>query len=107
MDRTDEGLAAKLRMLLAHLDERQRRLLLGVEARGLGHGGIRRVARAAGVAEGTVSRGVAELDASACRPTPRLWRASSIPTATRVGVCHAAWPMVFSFGGLGGLTRVA
>jgi hypothetical protein len=63
MDRTDDGLAAKLRVLLAHLDERQRRLLLGAEARALGHGGIRRVARAAGVAEGTVSRGVAELEA--------------------------------------------
>lgn len=63
MDRTDGGLAAKLRTLLPHLDERQRRLLLGAEARVLGHGGIRRVARAAGVAEGTVSRGVAELEA--------------------------------------------
>src|SRR6266545_2220350 len=63
MDRADEGLAAKLQALLPHLDERQRRLLLGAEARALGHGGIRRVARAAGVAEGTVSRGVAELEA--------------------------------------------
>jgi hypothetical protein len=52
MDRADVGLAAKLEALLPHLDERQRRLLLGVEARTLGHGGIRRVARAAGVAEG-------------------------------------------------------
>lgn len=63
MDRTDEDLAAKLQALLPHLDERQRRLLLGAEARTLGHGGIRRVARAAGVAEGTVSRGVSELEA--------------------------------------------
>ena len=35
---------------------------MGAEARSLGHGGIRMVARAAGVGEGTVSRGVAELD---------------------------------------------
>ncbi len=63
MDRTDEGLAGKLGAVLPHLDERQRRLLLGAEARVLGHGGIRRVARAAGMAEGTVSRGVAELEA--------------------------------------------
>jgi hypothetical protein len=62
MDQIDEGLAAKLQVLLPHLDERQRRLLLGAEARVLGHGGIRRVARAAGVAEGTVSRGVSELE---------------------------------------------
>jgi transposase len=62
MDQTDDGLAAKLAALLPHLDERQRRLLLGAEARVRGHGGIRRVARAAGVAEGTVSRGVTELE---------------------------------------------
>ncbi len=48
---------------MPHLDERQRRLLLGAEARVLGHGGIRRVARAAGVTDGTVSRGVSELEA--------------------------------------------
>jgi hypothetical protein len=61
---TTEGmLAVKFRVLFPHLDERQRRLLMGAEARGLGHGGIRLVARAAGVAESTVSRGVSDLDA--------------------------------------------
>jgi hypothetical protein len=63
----DEGLegclAAKFGAVLPHLDERQRRLVLGAEARALGHGGIRLVARAAGAAEGTVSRGAAELEA--------------------------------------------
>src|SRR5690242_20134913 len=58
-------LAAKFQVILPHLDERQCRLLMGAEARVLGHGGIRLVARAAGVAESTVSRGVAELDAGA------------------------------------------
>ncbi|GGN12240.1 hypothetical protein GCM10011578_038950 [Streptomyces fuscichromogenes] len=47
---------------MPHLDERQRRLAIGAEARSLGHGGNRLVARAAGVQEGTVSRGVAELE---------------------------------------------
>jgi hypothetical protein len=56
-------LAAKFQVVLPHLDERQRRLVMGAEARSLGHGGIRLVARAAGVREGTVSAGVAELDA--------------------------------------------
>lgn len=56
-------LAAKLAAILPHLDERQRRLLIGAEARSLGHGGIRAVARAAGVREGTVSLGVRELRA--------------------------------------------
>src|SRR6266567_3682777 len=43
-----EALAAKFAVMLPHLDERQRRLYLGSEARALGHGGIAAVARAAG-----------------------------------------------------------
>jgi hypothetical protein len=62
---TREMLAAKFGVILPHLDERQRRLLLGAEARALGHGGIRLVAAAAGAGEATVSLGVAELEAGA------------------------------------------
>jgi hypothetical protein len=62
---TKEMLAAKFETIFPHLDERQRRLLLGAEARALGHGGIRLVARAAGVREATVSLGVDELEAGA------------------------------------------
>ncbi len=51
--------------IFPHLDERQRRLLMGAEARALGHGGIRLVARAAGVREATVSLGVDELESGA------------------------------------------
>ncbi|HET9007113.1 MAG TPA: ISAzo13 family transposase [Actinomycetes bacterium] len=58
-----EALAAKFETIFPHLDERQRRLLMGAEARALGHGGIRLVAQAAGVREATVSAGVEELDA--------------------------------------------
>ncbi len=58
-------LAVKFAEILPHLDERQRRLLMGAEARSLGHGGIRLVARAAGVREATVSLGVDELDSGA------------------------------------------
>ena len=58
-----ELLAAKFGAILPHLDERQRRLLMGAEARALGHGGIRVVARAAGVREATVSLGARELEA--------------------------------------------
>jgi transposase len=58
-------LAAKFAAVFPHLDERQRRLLMGAEARALGHGGIRLVARAAGVREATVSLGVSELDSGA------------------------------------------
>jgi len=59
---TREMLAAKFESVFPHLDERQRRLLMGAEARALGHGGIRLVARAAGVREATVSAGVYELE---------------------------------------------
>ncbi len=62
-------------MLFPHLDERQRRLLMGAEARILGHGGIRAVAQAAGVGETTVSSGVSELEAGA-EPLGRVRRAS-------------------------------
>lgn len=54
-------LAAKFEAILPHLDERQRRLLIGAEAQSLGHGGIRAVACAAGVREARVSAGIREL----------------------------------------------
>src|SRR3954467_9785763 len=76
MGTTEEArqmLAAKFEAIFPHLDERQRRLLMGAEARALGHGGIRLVARAAGVREGTVSLGVDELDAGA-EPLGRVRR---------------------------------
>jgi hypothetical protein len=76
MDLTEDAagiLAVKLQVLFPYLDERQRRLLMGAEARGLGHGGIRIVAQAAGVAEGTVSRGVSELEAGTA-PSGRVRR---------------------------------
>ena len=66
-------LAAKFQAVFPHLDERQRRLLMGAEARSLGHGGIRLVARAAGVREATVSLGAAELDSGA-EPLGRVRR---------------------------------
>src|SRR5688572_29714960 len=67
-------LAAKFGAILPHLDERQRRLLIGAEARSLGHGGIRAVARAAGVREATVSLGARELDSGEA-PLGRVRRA--------------------------------
>lgn len=59
----DRGrLVSKFEVLLPHLNERQRRLLLAAEARLLGHGGVRAVARLAGVSETTVRRGVFEIE---------------------------------------------
>jgi len=70
---TREMLAAKFGAIFPHLDERQRRLLLGAEARALGHGGIRLVAGAAGVREATVSLGAGELESGA-EPLGRVRR---------------------------------
>jgi Rhodopirellula transposase DDE domain len=64
-DERAQILAVKFQVIFPHLDERQRRLLMGAEARALGYGGIRLVARAAGVREATVSLGVDELEAGA------------------------------------------
>jgi hypothetical protein len=64
-EEAERVLAAKFAAIFPHLDERQRRLLMGAEARVLGHGGIRLAARAARVREATVSLGVDELDSGA------------------------------------------
>ena len=58
-----DQLALRFEVLLPHLNERQRRLLLAAEARLLGHGGVRAVAQVAGVSESTVREGVFELEA--------------------------------------------
>ena len=60
---SEQSLAAKLAAVLPHLAERLRRLVMGAEARALGNGGIKVVARAPGLSAVTVSKGVAELDA--------------------------------------------
>jgi transposase len=66
-----ESVARKYAVLRPHLDERQRRLLLGLEASELGRGGIKAVAEATGVHPDTVARGVREV-AGEVEPTPRV-----------------------------------
>jgi len=44
MEIDERVLAAKFEVILPHLDERQRRLLLAAEARSLGYGGVSLVA---------------------------------------------------------------
>ena len=65
-------MAGKLATVLPRLNERERRLVLGAEARALGRGGVSAVARAAGVSRPTVAKAVAELDAP--REHPRRVR---------------------------------
>ena len=57
-----DSAASRYTALRPHLDERQRRLLLGVEAQRLGRGGIKAIAEATGIHPDTVARGVRELD---------------------------------------------
>ena len=66
---THANLASKLALILPHLNERQRRLVLGAEARALGRGGVTLVARAAGVSRTTVHAALAELDTAAPEST--------------------------------------
>jgi transposase len=70
---TEEILARKFGLLWPHLDERQRRLVMGAEARDLGRGGLSMVARAAGVSLPTVRKAVRETSAGA-EPTGRVRR---------------------------------
>jgi hypothetical protein len=71
--------AAKRRMsvVLPHLTERGQRLLLGVEARELGYGGVSAVAALTGVARSTVQRGREEIEQPHDLPLERSRRAGA------------------------------
>jgi len=58
---TDRQLAAKLKAVLPHLNEKQRRLILAAEAKALGWGGISRVAQATGVSRVTIYKALKEI----------------------------------------------
>src|ERR1017187_9079204 len=60
---SDALIAARHKRLEGILDERQRRLhAAAVEAKVLGHGGVKRVSEATGVARGSILSGIKELD---------------------------------------------
>jgi hypothetical protein len=62
---TDAEIAARYARIRPYLDERQRRLWLGVEAQALGGGGAAVIARATGADVKTVRRGKAEAESGA------------------------------------------
>ena len=70
---TDERLAWFLETVSPHLDERQRRILAGAQARTLGRGGIVAVAEATGMSRSTVQAALAEVDAGV-EPSDRIRR---------------------------------
>jgi Rhodopirellula transposase DDE domain len=60
---TESPIRQRWKVLVDALDERQRRLLAGVEAKVLGRGGISAVALATGVARATIMAGISEIEA--------------------------------------------
>jgi hypothetical protein len=58
----EAAIAERYRLMSPQLNERQRRRLAATEARIFGRGGIAAAARACGLAENTVRKGLAELD---------------------------------------------
>ena len=59
---SDALIAARHKAMVGFLDERQRRLHAAVEAKALGHGGVKRVSAATGVARGSILAGIKELE---------------------------------------------
>jgi transposase len=57
------AIGERFRALAGELDERRRRLWAAAEARSCGRGGIAAVARATGISEATIRKGLRELDA--------------------------------------------
>ena len=60
-------IGARHKELEGILDERQRRLYAAVEAKVLGHGGVKRVSEATGVARGSILAGIKELELPGAR----------------------------------------
>jgi len=67
------ALAEKFARVWPHLNERQRRLLAGAEAKAIGRGGMSAVSRASGLSLPTVRKAVTELDSPPETPVPS-WR---------------------------------
>ena len=72
-DHADREEHRQLNVLLSRLDEQQRRWLAGLEAKRLGHGGVRLLSEITGLHPETVRRGRDELDAELReRPTDQV-----------------------------------
>ncbi len=60
----DALITARYKALEGFCDERQRRLFAAAEAKVLGHGGVKCVAKATGVARGSIFAGIKELNSA-------------------------------------------
>ncbi len=94
----EQAVANKYAVIAPFLDERQRRLWLGAEARAWGRGGVSAVARAVGVSRTTVTAAVKELDdPRSGAPVGRVRRAGAGRpplTATEPGLVQALETLV-------------
>jgi transposase len=57
----DSVLSTRIKTMLPHLDEKQKRLFLALEANALGHGGVKLVHEITGVSQTTIIRGKKEI----------------------------------------------
>jgi transposase len=75
----ERAIGDRFRAMAGSLDERQRRRWAAAEARSHGRGGIAAVARATGLAENTIRKGLRELDCREQLPAGRVRRAGAGP----------------------------
>jgi hypothetical protein len=73
----ESGIRERWLVVEQELDERGRRMWAAAEARSHGWGGIAAVARATGISEATVRRGIAEVEAGERAPAVRVRRAGA------------------------------
>lgn len=73
----EAGIATRFQAIRALFDECARRLFAGAEALAIGRGGVAAVARATGLSEPTVRRGVADVRAGETLPKGRVRRAGA------------------------------
>ena len=72
-DHLNKILHSQLNLLLSRLDEQQRRWCVALEAKKLGHGGVKRLSQITGMDMNTIRRGRRELDQGlAERPIGRV-----------------------------------
>jgi len=70
---TEQKIAEKLAIVLPHLNEKQRRLLIAAEAKTLGWGGISKVAQATGVSRVTIHKALTEIESKKVI-AERIWK---------------------------------
>ena len=70
----DATITEKFQLLAGQLDERRRRLWAAAEARAAGRGGVAAVARATGISQETIRRGLRELASGETLPPGRVRR---------------------------------